>query len=240
MQELGYESFYVQRPYKDDGCGIFWKADKCDCRDPDPILLVLISFLLLWIRLKCEKTSWVSFEDDSLRIGSMAIFSFKNPISDRKEDNQFLVGTTHLYWDHRHENYQANEMRIFLDAILKFNIDNLPIIITGDMNSSPGSAVHSLMLTGDAAKYPYRFKHVYRNYLNRGREPDYSSFKSADSNFWIDYVWYWTPRQETAPWLTRQVLAIPSVSALAKEGHGLPDSRFPSDHLPVGGAIAMF
>jgi CCR4-NOT transcription complex subunit 6 len=54
-----------------------------------------------------------------------------------------IIATTHLFWDPRKADVKLIQAQYLTSKIDEFNKDtNLPVILTGDMNSMPGSEVY--------------------------------------------------------------------------------------------------
>jgi endonuclease/exonuclease/phosphatase family metal-dependent hydrolase len=140
---------------------------------------------------------------------------------DRQTDCAFLMLNTHF--DHVGETARQESARL-IRRQLGTLAGNLPIVVTGDLNSDPTSVGYRV-LTGDTlalAVPPLRDAFHASRTGHYGPTSSWTAFKAIEPGRRIDYVLV--------------------SSSVAVEAHGiLPDSwdgRFPSDHLPVLATVA--
>jgi mRNA deadenylase 3'-5' endonuclease subunit Ccr4 len=122
----------------------------------------------------------------------------------------------------------------------------IPVVFCGDFNSTPQSEVYSLLCNGklkdeefvhlydtaDQEKFeiPFKFSHnlnLSSSYYNVNYEEPEMTHVVETFNATLDYIWFSTDSLKTIA-----VLETPKESQLKKE-IGLPNSRFPSDHIPL-------
>lgn len=115
-----------------------------------------------------------------------------------------VVATTHLLYNPRRTDVRLAQMQLFLAEIDRFAYFNngresghLPIILTGDFNATPDSAVIKLLDRGHVSAGPYRDSSDWKRisvtdncqhlaeYLNRkeGRRTDFSNIKIYNSEY---------------------------------------------------------
>ena len=136
LKKLGYAGLYKQKQREwysptVDGCATFYRMDRFD----------------LW------ESKWIKFSDYAKSLPSRfykdnialnVILSFKN------SNQRLCIANTHI-----HANPNNNDVKLFqvyyllkeLESLVQKNC-GIPLVICGDFNSIPGSAVHSLLTQG--------------------------------------------------------------------------------------------
>lgn len=193
-----------------------------------------------------------------------------------KSSREFVVCTTHICCNFKQPWLQLAQVQCILQELTKVcktsTGDPLPLILAGDFNALPSSAIYQLITTGSvksmhpdtviprelaqagmkmpnfepdttqqlqskaALNHPLELSSAYRRVL--GAEPDFTNVEGASSLGrapfigTLDYIFH------TGQLQPLQVLRLPSLSLIQKEGN-LPSSRFASDHLPLVAIFAM-
>ena len=164
------------------------------------------------------------------------------------------VVNTHLY-----SNHARPDVKLWQSMILMREVENvavardIAVIICGDFNSEPDSAVHEFMGTGcletahpeleqsdnlgilpnqEDIGHSMEFSSVMEATL--GAEPPYTNFTGKFKGT-LDYIWY-TPGR-------LRVLAVTNVpdpqDIFNQCGEGLPSASYPSDHIMLCTDIAF-
>jgi mRNA deadenylase 3'-5' endonuclease subunit Ccr4 len=233
----GYNSVYSKRPSihesswsgvnKFDGCGIFFKST----------------------RFEMLETETLIYNDSHDRIALFLLLKSKDT-----GDNIIIV-STHLYWNINKIDVQLaelNELHKKLKDVTKkwFSDTSIspPILIAGDFNNVPGSAVYEYM------ENELSLKSAYRNYTNSSNdkmnqggkyEPPHTTvnYKRCQT---IDYIWHSNNLQPI------ELLKLPIENELRSENgpdgwqdkvnasllnktnnNGIPNSKYGSDHIPL-------
>mgnify|MGYP002552637992 FL=1 len=149
---------------------------------------------------------------------------------------------------------QALQLLLQIRGILMMLPVALPLIICGDFNSEPNSAVYELMSTGrvspnhpDLKEDPERiiasmglsnFHHelnlrsCYKETM--GQEPQYTNYTDIYQGC-LDYIWV-----TAASLHPMKVSVLPSVQELCSfENLKLPNPKYPSDHLALDCTMAI-
>ena len=252
MRARGYDSYFekktrpLRKPQDDgsliDGCATFWKTAKIALLDKSIHAYQALSQQRFGkyaesqsgVRLLCSKE----------HIAVATVFETKTPVPRR-----FALSNTHIFWDPAYEYVKLMQAQIQIEELLalqrQYTADAahpLPLIITGDYNSTPDSGVYELFSTGrlspdhphwhntDFGKYtregihnPQRFASAYAAH----GEPEYTNC-AADFCGTLDYIW-------TTPESVRpvQVLDVIPMSKLGLLLRPFPNTYFPSDHVPL-------
>ncbi len=138
-------------------------------------------------------------------------------------------------------------MKYILEVVHKWNKPSNPVVVCGDFNSKPDSAVYQLITTGkvDPAHPDFQikrnnyflnvlptsplgepFKSVYSNYTNGVSEPLFTNY-TATWNGTIDFIFYRPLNMKV-----KKMLSLPTVERITKET-AIPNKEFPSDHIPL-------
>ena len=131
LRPQGYRGTYLQRTAgRPDGLAIFWKHDS--------------------ISLVHQED--VSFASYDLRDNVAQICVFKLKSHHHKEDPMVVVSNIHVLFNPKRGDIKLGQVRILLDRVHnvlhKFHTD-WPGILCGDFNSSPSSALHRFITTGE-------------------------------------------------------------------------------------------
>ncbi|KAF2884054.1 hypothetical protein ILUMI_22119 [Ignelater luminosus] len=135
LRKLGYDGLFKQRTgIRTDGCAIYYKSS----------LLNLVEYTTV----EFNQSNIPVLNRDN--VGIIVKFSPKqNP------QNEFVVATTHLLYNPRREDVRLAQTQVLLSEVDRIsfkkdglNHSHLPIIITGDFNLTPNSAVYELITRG--------------------------------------------------------------------------------------------
>lgn len=240
MDALGYSGIYLQRPSlhvppggkrKTDGCAIFYNRDK-------------------FVELEDMRRE-VVFHDDHDRVGLGTVLRCPH-------GNDLLVGTTHIFWDSARVDDQLKEvdefettMKDLAESMLERQDHHtaLGCVVAGDFNSLPGSQVYRRMSSSFLNALGANMTSAYQTCL--GHEPLFTSVTHRRLST-IDYIWHSGNMRVDA------IREMPAFTAVAAEPgppeweqasshneciiseHGIPNSQFGSDHLPIKAEFRIF
>ncbi|XP_030747310.1 protein angel homolog 2 [Sitophilus oryzae] len=132
---LGYKGLYKKRTgMTTDGCAIFYQADKVNLVEYETV-----EFFQPYVGV---------LNRDNVAI--IAKFSPKN-----QPENEFIVATTHLLYNPKRTDVRLAQTQLLVAEIERLSFSRsqksdqyLPIIITGDFNTKPDSAVYEYITRG--------------------------------------------------------------------------------------------
>ncbi|CEF60192.1 LD18435p [Strongyloides ratti] len=248
-----------------DGCAIFWQK---------PIFSYILHFNLEFKSMVDELFK----EDDerSRRIQSfdnvalVVVLTIKGEEPEGEPDKTLangvyyrplVIATTHIHWDPEYADVKLIQSMLLMKALydkrrfishqLRCNVEEIPIIITGDFNSRPRSSVleyikkkqlrkddEGLMLFKNCENldrinsYP-RDPYYYHHGLKDLEMVDMSKYEftnfTPEFSDVIDYIFY------TSTTLSVCGIIEPPSSEWIKNSEviGFPHPHFPSDHIPI-------
>ncbi|EGZ29401.1 hypothetical protein PHYSODRAFT_309762 [Phytophthora sojae] len=216
MKKLGYDGLFIKKTStKPDGVAVFWNAKKLKVKESTHVNLDLPN----------GDESGEASQRGS--VGAIVHFEHVDTPLD------FVVATTHLFWDPMQEDVKLLQSRRMLRTIEVFTrtLDaSIPTIFSGDFNSLPDSKVYSFITEGN------HFNSAYAQYGPDG-EPPFTNVngdaKTDDGKLvprfvgTLDYIFYRSPRIRPAA-----LMEIMSFEDASKEV-ALPSTISPSDHLPL-------
>lgn len=167
-------------------------------------LLELLEENTFWLSETPEKPS-KGWDAKFPRVCSYALFK------DRKDDRKFWIFNTHF--DHQGENARSESSKLVLDKIAAVNAENHPVILMGDLNTTPETQSIQILTEqmNDSRKISKGVKFGPEGTFNKF-EPDERVTRR------IDFIF---TSKENVEVLKYAVLS------------DLKDFKFPSDHFPV-------
>ncbi|CEG38688.1 Glucose-repressible alcohol dehydrogenase transcriptional effector CCR4 and related proteins [Plasmopara halstedii] len=223
MKNLGYKGIFAKKTSKKiDGVTVFWNEKK----------IKMIASEQISLDLQNGDESDIDHEllTRSSSRGSVSLIVRFEHLETQLD---FVVATTHLYWDPMQEDVKLLQTRRTLRAIDEFlsTLDaSTPTILAGDFNSLPDSKVYKFITS------KHRFSSAYAQY-NTGGEPEFTNVNGdAETNDGkigprfigtLDYIFYRSSRVRPAV-----LMELMSFEDATKE-IALPSSFSPSDHLPL-------
>jgi uncharacterized protein with PIN domain len=146
LKTMNYESFYVQRPGKKDGCLLAYNSEMFECIDQEDVDLDRLSFLDAH-----ERAGRSKFAKQNVA----AFILLKN----RTLSVHFIVATCHIHWNPNLPEVKFAQTQLILEELSRFRSkisSKTPVILTGDFNSFPHDDVYGLV-TGkqSLAKFQY-------------------------------------------------------------------------------------
>lgn len=156
LMSAGYNSVFLQRPRKEDGCLIGFKHDKFKLNRRIDIHLD---------DLACSKSGFErSYLKQNVAV-ALSLQALDTGIS-------FNVACCHIHWNPRLEELKLKQVDYILHKLHAFKCDSVempaPIIFAGDFNSFPSSKVYDMIT--EQPFYPYR-QNVYNLNRVKGRNP---------------------------------------------------------------------
>ncbi|KAH9961326.1 Endonuclease/exonuclease/phosphatase [Russula dissimulans] len=269
----GYEGvYYPKSRYKTmneadrrlvDGCAIFFNKSKYQLVEQHPLEFSTVAMQ----RPDFKKTDDM-FNRVLIRSDIAVICLFENI----ETGTRHVIANAHICWDPKYSDVKLVQVALLVDEVEKVANNfakypprpptdgspvkppptysdgtKIPIIISGDYNSVPGSGVYEFLTNGTLpGDHPDFLSHSYGRYTSDGLRhrlglkstyagigelplTNYTpSFHGA-----IDYIWYSTT-----------TLSVNAVLSEVDRGYfekvvGFPDAHNPSDHIPILGEFRV-
>ena len=273
MESHGYDGIFKQKSResmgqlgKVDGCAVFWLKSKftlnetyvvdfndCARRSAEAISLDDAETRRYMNRLSKDNIAQLVF---------LEVLVTRTANSSRPQRQLVCVANTHLY-----SNHQRPDVKLWQSLALVGEIErvvsrrDIPLMLCGDFNSEPDSAVYDFLAHGRLSlsypdlKSPADEVNILPNLHNikhgmeltsmmsmamsgfsqsSTKEPPFTNFTSRFKGT-LDYVFYTASR-------LRLIAAsnIPAEDVLRSvNGEGLPSAQYPSDHLKLCGDFAL-
>ena len=161
-----------------------------------------------WLSAEPEKPGSKAWDAALPRIASWAI------LRDRMTQKPFVYLNTH--WDHRGERARRESARVMRDWLTK-HAKGLPVLITGDFNSTESEAPYAELLSPNSAESPLQDAYRVIHPIASNEEATFHGFTGASQGQRIDWI------LSTAHFVVQEA----SIERTSRAG------RFPSDHYPV-------
>lgn len=265
MSEQGYEGVYKQKTRqsmglagKVDGCALFWRRSKFHLVESYSIefneLAQRQATQVLGLNPRTEEGMSFLNRLSKDNVAQLVVLELAQPTlatrANRDPINQVCIANTHLYSNKDFPDvklWQAWQLLQELENFVLSRGTNLPLIICGDFNSSPDSAVYDLLarqtvhpghpdvnvatsddipnVLPDAMNITHSFQLGSAYQRVQGSEPVQTNY-TANFKGVLDYVWYSLPNMRPLA-----VAPIPDESVLTRHGEALPSTEFSSDHV---------
>lgn len=265
MSEQGYEGVYKQKTRqsmglagKVDGCALFWRRSKFHLVESYSIefneLAQRQATQVLGLNPRSEEG--ISFLNRLSKdnVAQLVVLELAQPTlatrANRDPINQVCIANTHLYSNKDFPDvklWQAWQLLQELENFVLSRGTNLPLIICGDFNSTPDTAVYDLLsrqtvhpghpdvniatsddipnVLPDAMNITHSFQLGSAYQRVQGNEPIHTNYTSQFKGV-LDYVWYSVSNIRPL-----SVAPIPEEKALTRHGEALPSTEFSSDHV---------
>mmetsp|Transcript_10299 Transcript_10299/g.28413 ORF Transcript_10299/g.28413 Transcript_10299/m.28413 type:complete len:675 (+) Transcript_10299:294-2318(+) len=262
LSEAGYEGVFKQKTRqsmglagKVDGCALFWRRSKFHLVES-----YSIEFNELAQR-QCQQVLGMNSRGDEGiafmnrlskdNVAQLVVLEFIQPQTRTSRDiTQVCIANTHLYSNKDFPDvklWQTWQLLQELESFVMSRGTNLPLIICGDFNSTPDTAVYDLLArqsvhpghpdvnvtTGDDhpnilpdamnITHSFQLGSAYQTVL--GDEPWVTNF-TLNFKGVLDYIWY--SAQNLRP---LSAAPIPDEANLTKHGEALPSTEYSSDHV---------
>lgn len=235
-----------------DGCAIFYRNSKFNC-----LTDTLMEFSALAQRKPEIQGNPESFSrlvsKDNIAVGVLLEIKEKlpNPITNANGGPvisgsgfpQLFVVNCHIHWNPAFSDVKLVQVQLMLEELSRNFGVNMPMVICGDFNSMPDSAVYQLLSQGDVLPDHGDMLHFkYGGYANDGfktnlsllssysevlgSEPTFTNY-TADFVGALDYIFY------TRDWIMCNGVLEPPSLAVVRKNTALPNPQFPSDHIAL-------
>jgi len=265
MSEQGFEGVYKQKTRqsmglegKVDGCALFWRRTKFHLVESYSIefneLAQRQATQVLGLSSRSEEA--VSFLNRLSKdnVAQLVVLELAQPThatrANRDPINQVCIANTHLYSNKDFPDvklWQAWQLLQELENFVLSRGTNLPLMICGDFNSTPDTAVYDLLTrqtvhpghpdvnvtVGDDVPnvlpdpmnitHSFQLGSAYQTVL--GEEPVQTNYTTNFKGV-LDYAWYSV--QNLRP---ISAAPIPDETVLTRHGEALPSTEFSSDHI---------
>eukprot|EP00538_Stauroneis_constricta_P011328 CAMPEP_0119553888 /NCGR_PEP_ID=MMETSP1352-20130426/6516_1 /TAXON_ID=265584 /ORGANISM="Stauroneis constricta, Strain CCMP1120" /LENGTH=637 /DNA_ID=CAMNT_0007600371 /DNA_START=503 /DNA_END=2416 /DNA_ORIENTATION=+ len=265
MNDRGYEGVFKQKTRqamglagKVDGCALFWRRSKFHLVESYSIefndLAQRQATQLLGLNPRSEEGSNFISRLSKDNVAQLVVLELAQPTmasrANRDPINQVCIANTHLYSNKDFPDvklWQAWQLLQELEQFVLSRGQNLPLIICGDFNSTPDTAVYDLLarqtvhpghpdvnvelgencpnVLPNAMNITHSFDlgSAYETVL--GEEPKQTNY-TLNFKGVLDYIWYSSLNLKPIA-----VAPIHDESVLTRHGEALPSTEFSSDHI---------
>jgi CCR4-NOT transcription complex subunit 6 len=264
--DAGYEGVYKQKTRqsmglagKVDGCALFWRRSKFHLVESYSIEFNEVAqrqaTSVLGLNPRSEEGMQFLNRLSKDNVAQLVVLEHIQQATlgrttQQREVNQLCIANTHLYSNKDFPDvklWQAWQLLQELESFVVNRGTNLPLIICGDFNSTPDTAVYDLLsrqtvhpghpdvnvatnddvpnVLPDAMNITHSFQlgSAYQSVL--GDEPWVTNFTQNFKGV-LDYIWYSAPNLRPLA-----VAPIPEEKELTRTGEALPSTEFSSDHI---------
>jgi uncharacterized protein with PIN domain/endonuclease/exonuclease/phosphatase family metal-dependent hydrolase len=163
FKRFGYETFYIQRPGKKDGCLFAYNCSLFTCLDTEDVDLDRLSFLDAHERAGRSKYA-------KQNVAALVFLQHK------ETGTKFILANCHIYWNPNFPEVKSAQAQLILEEITRFRLkcssnssNLLPVILTGDFNSFPHDDLYNL-ITGQRVLSKAQYFLLYDNSATRPQE----------------------------------------------------------------------
>jgi len=168
-------------------------------------------------------------------------------VQPKPRPQNLLIANTHIHWDPSMSDVKLMQVQFLVEELMmlrtRLKDPTLPMVVCGDFNSTPSSAVYQLLKNGEISGTSSDFngfnfgkytddgvKHMLRlnsAYGSGGDEPPFTNY-NGDFIGVLDYLWYTEGSLRALG-----VLQPYTLEEIRQQKSPLPNPHFPSDHLPL-------
>lgn len=253
LSEKGYEGHYKSKTResmglmgKVDGCALFWRRNKFRLSEN-----YAIEFNECARRAATamgltpdESHQYIHHlsKDNIVQVAVLEVL--QRPRTGRMSHSSICVANTHLYSNPDFPDVKLWQCHALLQELEHFvHPRQLPLLLCGDFNSEPTSAVYELLATqgvspdhSDLANDPYHVLpdpadlthsiHLQSAYATVQQiEPPYTNYTDMFKGT-LDYVWFSAPHLRPLA-----VAAVPTENEIHRCGRSMPNVQASSDHI---------
>uniref|UniRef100_A0A7S2HZ61 Endonuclease/exonuclease/phosphatase domain-containing protein n=1 Tax=Helicotheca tamesis TaxID=374047 RepID=A0A7S2HZ61_9STRA len=266
MSDQGFEGVYKQKTRqsmglagKVDGCALFWRRTKFHLVESYSIefneLAQRQATQVLGMNPRSEECIAYLNRLSKDNVAQLVVLELAQPPMsnrpNREPINQVCIANTHLYSNKDFPDvklWQSWQLLQELETFVLSRGTSLPLMICGDFNSTPDTAVYDLlsrqavhpghpdvnMNNNDescpqilpephAISHSFQLHSVYNMVL--GEEPKLTNFTNQFKGV-LDYMWYSSHNLKPL-----SAAPIPDEAVLTRHGEALPSTQYSSDHV---------
>jgi CCR4-NOT transcription complex subunit 6 len=263
MHDAGFEGVFKQKTRqsmgmtgKVDGCALFWRRTKFHLIESYSIEFNELAqrqvTQVMGLNPRSEEGAAILSKLSKDNVAQLVVLELAQQSisrSSREPINQVCIANTHLYSNKDYPDvklWQTLHLLQELETFIMARGTNLPLMICGDFNSTPDTAVYDLLSRqavhpghpdvnlGDDngpnvlpdimnITHSHMLGSVYNTVL--GEEPKFTNYTMQFKGV-LDYMWYST--QNLRP---LSAAPIPDESVLTRYGDALPSTQYSSDHI---------
>ncbi|XP_027357820.1 carbon catabolite repressor protein 4 homolog 5 isoform X2 [Abrus precatorius] len=234
----GFKGVYKARTGEaQDGCAVFWKDKLFNLLHQEDIEFQRFGLRNNVAQLCVLEANHDKPESDACNLTTMA------PSIGKK---RFVVGNIHVLFNPNRGDIKLGQVRLLLDKAHKLSQEwgNIPVIIAGDLNSVPQSAIYKFLSSSKLDIQLHNRRNmsgqleiqsnnrVFRSQIGDGTrtrddigEPLATSYHSKFMGT-VDYIWH---SDDLIPVRVLETLPID----ILRKTRGLPSEKWGSDHLAV-------
>lgn len=265
MSDAGFEGVFKQKTRqsmglagKVDGCALFWRRSKFHLVESYSIefneLAQRQATQVLGLNPRSEEGVAFLNRLSKDNVAQLVVLELSQPThatrANREPINQVCIANTHLYSNKDFPDvklWQAWQLLQELETFVLSRGTSLPLIICGDFNSTPDTAVYDLLsrqtvhpghpdlnvpqtedhpnILPDAINITHSFRlgSAYQTVL--GEEPKQTNYTGHFKGV-LDYMWYSIDNLRPL-----SAAPVPDENTLTRHGEALPSTEYSSDHI---------
>ena len=230
----GFDGIFQARARKTEGSALFFKKDRFQ----------LLEKLQIDLGEEAKKYLGETATDtNKLKRLAHPNICLIAVLEDKEAERKFCVANPHLFWMPEFPDVKLWQSWVVVRTLERFYFaENLPVLMAGDFNSQPSSAVYEFLATGKVEQSHADFAKDFARVLPAADkikhglslqsayaligEPEYSNFTQGFVGL-LDYLWF-----TKAHFHVVALLDVDPKKAL-KEHTALPSPKHPSDHIPM-------
>ena len=134
FESIGYTCVYTQRPTKEDGCLIAYNPLKHECIRTADVYYDKVADMISVSHIAAENYRRHNV-GNIVRLRSLT------------QNAEFIVANTHIFWNPAKPEVKMEQVKMLKGSLNEFMQGNpCPVIVAGDFNSLPNSAVYQEMV----------------------------------------------------------------------------------------------
>mmetsp|Transcript_31940 Transcript_31940/g.42588 ORF Transcript_31940/g.42588 Transcript_31940/m.42588 type:complete len:615 (-) Transcript_31940:99-1943(-) len=266
MSDAGFEGVYKQKTRqsmglagKVDGCALFWRRTKFHLVESYSIefneLAQRQATQVLGFNPRSEECISYLNRLSKDNVAQLVVLELAQPPMsnrpNREPINQVCIANTHLYSNKDFPDvklWQTWQLLQELETFVLSRGTSLPLMICGDFNSTPDTAVYDLLsrqavhpghpdvnmpnaddscpnILPDPMNITHSFQLMSVYNMVLGEEPKMTNFTNCFKGV-LDYMWYSSHNLKPL-----SAAPIPDESVLTRHGEALPSTQYSSDHV---------